>query len=294
MEIEFSQNKQQLKEAELRGFIFALLHSTAGVWEPSPQGFLSSQGKWEPKWTSFLPRRVRNPVGLRPLKTGFLCLKEVERASVLSHSARSTGLWLSGCCAQFVPHVDLFRVAYWPQAVRPELPAAPQPLQVLHISEQEEDIFAFRMSLKQPVIRHTEDRVHTELLSSSGRRSHDLCGASVQLINTEVGPFILPRVFWAEIWLSPLHLILFLVICNQSVDFFLGEPPQQEPAGLWSGGVSSLIQAQSLLSKQNSTMCWKGGEEGIGLSICVWRVFAVVDLCMRQCEEKCVYTDSHE
>lgn len=33
-----------------------------------------------------------------------------------------------------------------------ELPAAPQPLQVLHVSEQEEDVFAFGMGLKQSVI----------------------------------------------------------------------------------------------------------------------------------------------
>lgn len=31
-----------------------------------------------------------------------------------------------------------------------ELAAAPQPLQVLHVSEQEEDVFAFRMGLEQP------------------------------------------------------------------------------------------------------------------------------------------------
>lgn len=37
----------------------------------------------------------------------------------------------------------------------PELPAGPQPLQVLHVSEQEEDILAFRMGLKQPVTKTT-------------------------------------------------------------------------------------------------------------------------------------------
>ena len=37
----------------------------------------------------------------------------------------------------------------------PELPAAPQPLQVLHVSEQEEDVFAFGMGLKQPVTKTT-------------------------------------------------------------------------------------------------------------------------------------------
>lgn len=37
--------------------------------------------------------------------------------------------------------------------MRSELPAAPQPLQVLHVSEQEEDIFTFRMGLKQPVMK---------------------------------------------------------------------------------------------------------------------------------------------
>lgn len=34
--------------------------------------------------------------------------------------------------------------------MRSELTAAPQPLQVLHVSEQEEDVFAFRMGLEQP------------------------------------------------------------------------------------------------------------------------------------------------
>lgn len=43
----------------------------------------------------------------------------------------------------------------WPQSVRPELPAGPQPLQVLHISEQEEDILAFGMGLKQSVTKTT-------------------------------------------------------------------------------------------------------------------------------------------
>lgn len=31
-----------------------------------------------------------------------------------------------------------------------ELTAAPQPLQIFHVSEQEEDVFAFRMRLEQP------------------------------------------------------------------------------------------------------------------------------------------------
>lgn len=34
--------------------------------------------------------------------------------------------------------------------MRSELPVASQPLQVLHVSEQEEDVFAFGMGLKQP------------------------------------------------------------------------------------------------------------------------------------------------
>lgn len=42
-------------------------------------------------------------------------------------------------------------VCDWPQAVRPEFSAGPQPLQVLHISEEEKDVLAFRMGLKQPV-----------------------------------------------------------------------------------------------------------------------------------------------
>lgn len=58
--------------------------------------------------------------------------------------------WMSMCSpAQFL----LLWVGDWPQAMRSELPAAPQPLQVLHVSEQEEDIFAFRMGLKQPVMK---------------------------------------------------------------------------------------------------------------------------------------------
>lgn len=39
--------------------------------------------------------------------------------------------------------------------MRSELPVCPQPLQVLHISEQEEDIFALGMRLKQPVTKTT-------------------------------------------------------------------------------------------------------------------------------------------
>lgn len=40
----------------------------------------------------------------------------------------------------------------------PELPVCLQPLQVLHVSEQEEDIFALGMGLKQPVTMTTEEQ----------------------------------------------------------------------------------------------------------------------------------------
>lgn len=37
-----------------------------------------------------------------------------------------------------------------------EVPAGPQSLQVLHVSEQKEDILAFGMRLKQPVAKTTK------------------------------------------------------------------------------------------------------------------------------------------
>lgn len=76
--------------------------------------------------------------------------------------------------------------------MRPELTAAPQPLQVLHVSEQEEDVFAFGMSLEQPAIRRTGGQSSRGDTGSSGGRSHDL-------INTEAGQLILPHVFFTDL-----------------------------------------------------------------------------------------------
>lgn len=49
---------------------------------------------------------------------------------------------------------------HWPKAVCSEFPVGPQSLQVLHVSEQEEDILAFGMRLKQPVTKRTKSNQH--------------------------------------------------------------------------------------------------------------------------------------
>lgn len=43
--------------------------------------------------------------------------------------------------------------------MRSELSAGPQPLQVLHVSEQEEHVLALRVGLKQPVAKTTKPLV---------------------------------------------------------------------------------------------------------------------------------------
>jgi len=73
-------------------------------------------------------------------------------------------------------YIDVFRgaVCNLPQAVSPEFPVGPQPLQVLHISEQEEDILAFGMGLKQPVTKTTsaEAAIHEPLRATYEAACH--------------------------------------------------------------------------------------------------------------------------
>lgn len=71
--------------------------------------------------------------------------------------------------------------------MRPELPAGPQPLQVLHVSEQEEDVLALGMGLKQPVAKTTTAHAAIrEPLKSS--LSH-----SFPHIETKTSPRVPPR-----------------------------------------------------------------------------------------------------
>lgn len=58
-----------------------------------------------------------------------------------------------------------------------ELPAAPQPLQVLHVSEEEKDVFAFRVGLKQSVIK--TETVHADMCEHDMTRTVVYRGAKL-------------------------------------------------------------------------------------------------------------------
>lgn len=108
---------------------------------------------------------------------------EAELSPVLSYRASS------GCSAQLEPNVDIFRACLLTGGRAPGAPGcsatSPGPPRL-------------GTGRRRPCIRdesqttcnqtHTEDRVHTETPNSSGRRSRDLCGASVQLIATVYSP----------------------------------------------------------------------------------------------------------
>lgn len=99
---------------------------------------------------------------------------------------------------------------------------------------------------------------------------------SVVRVCSSLRQFILPQVFWAEIWLSPLHPILLLVICNQPVDiffvvfYFFGEPPQQEPPGLlWLTTppnqfslTAELLHCAAIQSESSPASSWAAASSG--------------------------------
>lgn len=179
--MEFSHNKHQLKEAELRDFLFALIYSPAEVSETILQGFPSLQGAWEPKGTSCLPRRVR-PAGLRPSRTGFqhrggwalscALLKEPPAAALLSLSLMLT---FSGLLTDRRPCARSSRL-------------------LRNLSRSSTSRNRKKTSLHSGWVSNNlqSDTRRTELTqkhpTAGGRRSRDLGVASVQLIATVYPP----------------------------------------------------------------------------------------------------------
>lgn len=74
--------------------------------------------------------------------------------------------------------------------MRPELPAASQSFQVLHVSEQEEDVLAFGMRLKQPVTKTTT--VHAAIREP------------LSAVHEELPVIFIPTLKQTSPWVSPL------------------------------------------------------------------------------------------
>lgn len=223
-------------------------YTLAGALETILQGFPSLQGEWEPEGTSCLPRRVRS-VGLRPSRR----LSSLLGSPIEPPAAALLSLSLMLTCSGLLTD---------------RRPCARSSRLLRNLSRSSTSRNRKKTSLHSGWV---SNNLQSDTRRTEFTHKHPTAGAhghvtSVARVCSSLRQFILPQVFWAEIWLSPLHPILLLVICNQPVDIFFPpiflfcEPPQQEPPGLWSDSISPLTHSpplpQSVLSHSRTfTLC---------------------------------------